>query len=94
MKLIYKGDNTHNVVENMGLCFMQLLSDSSPQKKPNARGGSEHVELKYITIYSSTLWSFHGFSFPFSLFSDLRFNHLSIFSILFCKAFRIESLKL
>ena len=32
-------------MRNMGLCFMQLLADLSPQKNHYARGGSEHSEV-------------------------------------------------
>ena len=38
-------------VRTMGLCLLQLLAYFSPQKKHNARGGSEHVEgnpIQYI----------------------------------------------
>ena len=49
----YKAAKPHNLVRNTGQCFMQqLLANFSPQKKPNARGGSEHVEVEPVQKHS------------------------------------------
>ena len=63
--------NPHNLLRNMGLSVMQLLAHISPQRKPNARGGSEDVEMNSNIFFLKLMtfqcfWKhllFHGISF-------------------------------
>ena len=82
MRVLFAGVNMNikrvqilNLVINMGRCFMQLLNNFSPQKKPNARGGSEQVEVnpfKYISPVTDDILVFLNALFfmdsPFSCF--------------------------
>ena len=73
-----------SLVRNMSLGFMHLLANVSPQKKQNARGGSEHGEGNPTQIHSSWSWPQFGVSgralfftdSPSSLLSDLRIQPL------------------
>ena len=66
------------------MCLMQLLADFSPQKKHNARGGSQHAEVNHVQIYSTFLTDS-----LFTSLSDLLFDQLSIHSIFCHLAFSI-----
>ena len=93
----YEGvKNTKHGWETQSQCFMQLLDNLSPQKEPQRQGGgSERVEVNPIQIYSSRHWR-HFVVFGL-LFTDSPCvqiyisTPLSIFWILFCLAFRIET---
>ena len=47
---VKRGENTNDLVRNMGPGFMRLLDNFSPQKMHNAREGSEYCwnHFKYI----------------------------------------------
>ena len=90
MNVLFGSVKINNLERNMGLCFMQLLL--SPLKaKRQARVRACRGEslsniylLKLATFRCFWMWFLFSRILLSPFWSDLRFNHSSIFSLFFC----------